>query len=287
MTPRVGAFTRIYDPSAGESQPWYINDHCFMRGDDGVWHMYGITHAEPARPLAETSLAHATAHTLTQSPWVKQPFALQADPLWHETHLWAPHVIRHQGLYWMYYCAGGVAHEQYRIHLATSPDLWHWTRHAANPMVVDGFDARDPMILQLDAQWVMYYTATAQPGGGHHVVACVTSDDLLHWRHRRHVYIDATTGREGGPCESPFVVRRGAWFYLFIGPRRDYRCTGVYRSADPFHWSKVHQVAELPAHAAEVAVDSDGQYYISHCGWGQGGLYLAPLHWHDQEDKAG
>jgi beta-fructofuranosidase len=283
MVLRVGAFKRIYDPSVGEPQPWYINDHCFVRGADGTWHMYGITHTEPAQPLAETCLAHATAHSLTQSPWVKQPFALQADSAWHETHLWAPHVIHHAGLYWMYYCAGGRQHERYRIHLATSPDLWRWTRHTANPMVVDGFDARDPMVLRLAEQWVMYYTATVQPNGGHHVVACVTSDDLVHWGNTRHVFIDDTAGREGGPCESPFVVHRAPWFYLCIGPRGGYNRTVVYRSSDPFYWAPAHQVAEFPAHAAEIIIDADEQYYVSHCGWGQGGLYLAPLDWHDNE----
>jgi sucrose-6-phosphate hydrolase SacC (GH32 family) len=284
MALRIGALQRIYDPSVGEHQPWYINDHCFIHGEDGVWHMYGITHAEPACPLDETCLAHATTPSLTRAPWVKQPFALQADRTWHETHLWAPHVIHHAGLYWMYYCAGGVEHARYRIHVATSTDLWHWTRHAANPMVVDGFDARDPMVLQLEDQWLMYYTATSQPAGGKHVVACVTSRDLVHWGNKRHVFVDATTGTAGGPCESPFVVRRGVWFYLFIGPREAYSHTVVYRSADPFHWTIAHQVAEIPAHAVEVVIDRTGQEYVSHCGWGQGGLYLAPLHWHTQED---
>ena len=25
-------------------------------------------------------------------------------------------------------------------------------------------------------------------------------------------------------------------------------------------------------------------WYVSHCGWYQGGVYLAPLTWHDGED---
>ena len=60
----AGEFVPIYDPSVGEDEPWYINDHTFVRGPDGTWHMFGITHAEPADPLDERHFAHATAPAL-------------------------------------------------------------------------------------------------------------------------------------------------------------------------------------------------------------------------------
>ena len=75
----AGTFQPIYDPSVGESTNWYINDHCFYYGPDG-WHLYGITHAEPANPLDERNFAHATAWSLTQLPWSKQNFALTYNP---------------------------------------------------------------------------------------------------------------------------------------------------------------------------------------------------------------
>jgi hypothetical protein len=34
----AGKFTEIYDPKAGEKEPWCINDHTFARGPDGTWH---------------------------------------------------------------------------------------------------------------------------------------------------------------------------------------------------------------------------------------------------------
>ncbi len=40
------------------------------------------------------------------------------------------------------------------------------------------------------------------------------------------------------------------------------------------------------AHAAEVVRDIEGNWYVSHCGWGQGGVYLSPLYWDDDLDKA-
>lgn len=280
-----GPFVKIYDPSVGEQKPWYINDHCFIRAKDGTWHMFGITHEEPARPMEEIHLAHATAKTLLQQPWDKQPFALTVatNPPWNEVHLWAPYVIYNEGLYYMYYCAGDKDHTKYKIHLATSPDLETWTRSPKNPMVVDGYDARDPFVLRVNGKWVMYYDATSNPKRGNHVVAFVTSDDLLSWTNRGIAFTDPETGTGAGGTESPFVVQRGKKFYLFIGPRGGYDGTDVFLSENPFHWDIANKVGHLPAHAAEVVRDEKGNWYVSRAGWGRGGLYLAPLIWKNRE----
>jgi arabinan endo-1,5-alpha-L-arabinosidase len=45
-------------------------------------------------------------------------------------------------------------------------------------------------------------------------------------------------------------------------------------------------VGHFPAHAAEIVQDTDGKWYVSRAGWGQGGLYLAPLIWMDNEQKS-
>ena len=283
-----GAFVKIYDPSVGEQEPWYINDHCFIQAKDGIWHMFGITRQEPARPLEEIHFAHATAKSLLQQPWDKQPFALTAatEAPWHEVHLWAPHVICSSNLYYMFYCAGARDSKKYKIHLATSPDLETWTRSPRNPMVVDGFDARDPFVLRVANQWAMYYCATSKPEGGNHVVAFVTSTDLLTWTNRGVAFTDPSVGTSGGPTESPFVVTRGQSYYLFIGPRGNYDGTDVFVSQDPFHWDIQNKVGHIPAHAAEVVQDNDGQWYVSRAGWGRGGLYLAPLTWNPSDAPA-
>lgn len=277
----VGEFERIYDPSVGEKEQWYINDHCFIMADDGTWHLFGITDEEPASPSEENIFAHATADKLTQTPWQKHHSALSVDPNFGEKHLWAPHLIQHESLYYMYYCAGDDDNSKYKIHLATSKDLYNWQRHPANPMIVDGYDARDPYVFRVNDKWVMYYTATSEPTGGNHVVCCRTSDDLLHWQDRRIVFTDPSTGTWGGPTESPTIVRRGKNYYLFIGPRDNYTTTCVYRSENPFKWTIDQEIARINSHAAEVIRDVDGSWYVSHCGWGQGGVYLAPLKWND------
>jgi beta-xylosidase len=196
----------------------------------------------------------------------------------------------------MFVCGGGPSPEEYRIHLAVSDDGTRWERHAANPLVVDGYEARDPMVLRVGDRWVMYYTATDAPAGGHHVVIATESHDLLHWEGRHIVYRDPTSGTGAGPTESPFVVERGGRYHLLIGPdwerlkasldagRYDpstYRRTRVLVSDDPLHFELADQVTTIDAHAPEVVVDAEGRSWITHCGWGQGGVYVPPLTWDD------
>ncbi|MFE0027979.1 family 43 glycosylhydrolase [Amycolatopsis sp. NPDC059021] len=273
----VGKFEKIYDPSVGEKEPWYLNDHTFIQDTRGTWHVFGITHAEPADPEHEIVFAHATAPEL-HGPWTKQPFALTVDPAYGETHLWAPHVIRVGGTYHMFYCGGGKDNTKSAINVATSRDLFHWTRYPGGSLFTDGYDARDPYVIRINGRWVLFYTGNTEPTGGHHLVLYRTSYDLRHWSERKTAYVSPETGTWGGPTESPFVVRHGRYWYLFTGPRLAYAGTDVYRSTDPLHFENANLVAHFESHAAEVIRDDD-DWYVSHAGWGQGGLYLAPLTW--------
>ncbi|MGH3505135.1 MAG: family 43 glycosylhydrolase, partial [Nocardioidaceae bacterium] len=253
----AGEFAKIYDPSVGEDEPWYINDHTFVRAHDGTWHMFGSTHAEPADPQDEDHFAHATAPSL-HGPWTKRRYALDVDPEYGETHLWAPYVLAHDGVYYMFYAGGGPDHTQSEINLATSTDLYHWKRHSGGPLFRDGFEARDPMVLKVGDHWVMYYCATDDPAGGHHVVAYRVSDDLVQWGARHIAYTSPDTGTGAGDTESPFVVHRHGRYYLFVGPcgayaggSRSYTCTDVFESKDPLHFDKSHHVGRIDAHAPE------------------------------------
>lgn len=39
-----------------------------------------------------------------------------------------------------------------------------------------------------------------------------------------------------------------------------------------------------PPERAEVIRDG-GDWFVSHCGWGQGGVYLAPLSWSEAQTQ--
>lgn len=275
--PSAGSFARIYDPSPSPDMPWYINDHTVLRDQDGLWHLIGITHAEPRAPSDERELAHATSPTLTTPTWTRQPPALVVDEAAGESVLWAPYVLFHDGVYHMYYSAGGEP-AAFQIKHATSSDLWSWQRDA-EPLFLDGAYARDPHVMRIGAQWVMYYTATSEPDGGNYVVAYRTSRDLVRWSKRKIAYRDPIVGREAGNTESPQIVARPEGYYLFIGPRIDlYVSTEVFFSRDPFHFQQT-PLTWIEAHAPEILQDLDGSQWITRCGWDQGGVDIAPLTW--------
>lgn len=273
----VGAtpFVQVYDPSVGEAGPWYLNDHTFVQDDEGLWHLFGITHPEPSNDQDETTFAHATAPS-PQGPWTKRAPALTADPAYGETHLWAPHVIKDGSTYYMFYAGGGPDAANSAISMATSTDLYTWVRHPGGPLFRDGYEARDPMVARVGTQWVMYYTATSEPGGGNHVVAYRTSTDLVHWGARSIAFTDPSSGRGAGNTESPFVVFAEGTWHLFLGPRGGYDGTDVFCGPDPFHFSADQLCGHVFSHAAEV-VRAEGRWWISQAGWGRRGVWLAGL----------
>jgi hypothetical protein len=277
----AGEFTTFF----AAEEPWCVNDHTFIQGPDKTWHLFGITHPKPLIWEKDPGhqLAHATAKTLLQVPWQAQPFAVKRD--WEKNReyvLWAPYVLRHEGKYYMFVCVGDQDTHRYRIHLLTSTDLKEWARSPDNPMVIDGFDGRDPFVMRVGDQWVLYYTANSTPECGNHLVACVTSKDLVHWSNRQVVFTHPRAGSFGGPTESPFIVRRGESYYLFVC---DNEWTDVYVSRDPFHWDFDQKNTRILAHASEIVRDTDGKWFISHAGWTSGPLRIAPLKWKDGLDQ--
>ncbi|WP_031469886.1 family 43 glycosylhydrolase [Sciscionella sediminilitoris] len=283
MRLNVGDFTRIYDPSPDFGAPWYVNDHCVIRDPDGEWHLYGINHAEPSDPDGETTFLHATA-TDIKGPWHTRETALTLDPNYYgERHLWAPHVIRADRKYWMFYNAGGDDPTREAINLATSEDLYHWTRHPGGPLFRDGYSARDPMVTWTGDQWTMYYCGNDDPLGGHFAVVYRCSDDLIHWGDRKIAFTSEFTGQGfNSPTESPFVVKEEDHWYLFIGPCGRYQptpdgfvCTAVYESDNPWEFPRDHLITKIGSHAAEIIENR----WITSCGAGQGGVFLAELSW--------
>ncbi|MGC0328340.1 hypothetical protein RKD23_001330 [Streptomyces sp. SAI-170] len=275
----AGQFSYVYDPSTSAG-PRYLNDHTLIKVQDR-WHLFGIVgdsapRGESPDSAAEVSFAHASAPS-PYGPWTTHADALTVDPSYFgEAHLWAPHVVEAGGRYWMFYAAGGDAGAA--INLATSTDLFTWTREPSGPLF-RGLAARDPMVVRVGGEWVMYYTELSGPGG-RHIVAHRRSADLLHWSEPGTAFTDPSTAATVSVTESPYVVERDGWYYLFIGPRGGYEGTDVLASRDPFRFGLDGYAGHAPGHAVEVLADGD-TWYASAAGWFRNGLYVAPLHWRD------
>ncbi|MEV0785853.1 family 43 glycosylhydrolase [Streptomyces sp. NPDC050423] len=273
----AGPFTHVYDPST-PGRRRYLNDHTLIKAN-GRWHLFSIV-GDSAPPgeapdsAAEFAFAHASAPD-PHGPWTTHPDALTVDPSYHgEEHLWAPHVVEADGTFWMFYAAGGQ--DGAAINLATSADLFSWTRVPSGPLF-RGLVARDPMVLRIGGEWVMYYTELSGPGG-RHIVSFRRSDDLVRWSEPGTAYTDETTEATVSVTESPFVVERDGWYYLLIGPRNGYEGTDVLASRDPFHFALDGYAGHVPGHAVEPVADGQ-EWYASAAGWFQQGLHLAPLSW--------
>jgi Glycosyl hydrolases family 43 len=274
-TPATGDRITLFDTG----KDWYFNDHTVIYDNaTKKWHLFGISHAMPARSTDERAFGHLVGDSLVPKDgkkWSKLPDALTAAP--DETYIWAPHVILVGDLYYMFYAAGTGDERAQQIRYATSTDLNTWTRRGT--ILTDGWAARDPMVIRYHDQWVLYYTATTTPSGGNHIVAYKTSTDLVTWSTRKTALDHPGTGAVGGPTESPFVVNRGDWWYLFVCCDGPYDGTRVYRSRDPLHFEYGDPAGAVTAHAAEVVVDTDGRWYATDAGWGQNGVYLRALTW--------
>ncbi|GMA15324.1 glycosyl hydrolase family 32 (plasmid) [Deinococcus metallilatus] len=289
--PRIASpFVHLYDPNLarpGDDRNWYTNDHTVFRGQDGLWHATGICGVRPADPFAgEQVFFHARGASLEQGGWEECPPTLRADHWRGERFLWAPHVVRQGGRYVMAYAAGGPrvtpehpegVCDHYGLYFAHSEDGEHWARHPLNPIFREPGHARDPMLLQVEDGWRMYYTGVMGEEDRRGAVRMRRSPDLEHWSGAQVVNVQPGPHDFGRDAESPFVVEREGVYYLFVcRAMSSYRDTRVYASHDPARFEQ--EVARLAVHAAEVVQDGDS-YYITDTGWDKCGLYAARLEW--------
>ncbi len=280
--PVMGPSVHIFDQSAGETRAWYINDHCLVKGPDGKYHLFGITHEKEIVPpaWAEHTFAHASSAEPLQVPWEKHARVLEVDKGLGETHLWAPHVIEKDGLYYMFY-AGGGGHWDSMINVAVSRDLFSWERPAGNPRFRDFYDARDPMVIRHGDEYLLYYCKTHGKKDYRSTVALRRSRDLIHWSEPEFALVLSDYPRliNSGHTESPYLFEHGGKFYLAVcSPFYHYRLTRIFVSDNPYRFDEKNEITSFIAHCAEIPEFAD-QWYVSHAGWFYDGVYLAPISW--------
>lgn len=288
--PRVGGeYVPVYRPAGdhfpGPDSPsfrsgqwyddWVPNDHCVLKGPDGRWHAFGITHPAVegcAIHEGEWLSFHAVAppgrlrEVLRDGAWKDAPKVLPPSERPGErleNHV--PFIVLRDGVYHMLYGPK-------EIRLALSTDLYHWEPRGT--LFVGGDSTRDPCVLRHEGRYLVVYV-TGQS------LLVRESPDLLHWSDDE---VEIFRMARPGAPESPVLLAYEDWFYLFWciwddthGPY-DHR-TFVYRSRDPLDFHGCGPVAELAAHAPEVFQDEEGAWFISSAEWPHRGVSIAPLAW--------
>lgn len=281
-------------PDLGELQygPEHeVVDHAFWQGQDGAWHCLAcVRSTRVGRVLYEWEGA-----SLTQENWTPLGIAMRADRACGESvndwmgeeWLQAPHVIEHDGQYWMFYGAHNSELGECQICLATSPDGRTFTRHrdaqGHSRVFIGPGEARDPMVLRVGEEWVCYYCGHDTGKRRPCKVYARTSADLIRWSAFREVsWGGFTSGTGFWSTECPFVVHLDGYYYLFrTSEYRPPARTHVYRSTDPFDFglgTDEKWITTLRVAAPEV-VQVGNQYYISSVEDLKGGIQLFKLKW--------
>ena len=144
-------------------------------------------------------VGHATSTDLTS--WQVHADALGPSGGWDDLAIWTGSTVRgDDGVWYLFYTAlstRGHGVKDQRIGLATSGDLFTWTRVGDRPAVVadprwyrtldDDVTAsetwRDPFVQRTDDEWQMLITARVAGGRprADGVLGCARSADLVHW----------------------------------------------------------------------------------------------------------
>jgi hypothetical protein len=207
---------------------------------NGTYHIFHI--GDPRRGWmhgGETDFVHATSDDLVH--WTRQPRLDLRHPDWSRSNLWSPSIYAENGVYYMFYTGvewgpevdsihSEPAYNWQRIGLAVSWDLRTWTPAVGDGMVLDGpshdlypwsaygshgtwrNDCRDPFVLHTDGGYVLFAAVRLYDGEtlGPMAIAVAHSENLLEWTWGG--YLPVT---QGAKAESPNVIRRGRYYYLF------------------------------------------------------------------------
>lgn len=262
----------------------YVNDHTLIY--NGKWHLIGIT-SKKGLPTLERYFVYAVGDDLSHK------FKEKSKIIDNGTLAWAPSVIEHNSLYYMFYGPSPTK-------LAVSYDFGDWFGQEiyinANPPMSCH---RDHFVLKVgDDEWVMYVTGVKE---GKSCISCLKSNDLINWQFFGYALTSGDNSEinpSWGAFESPFVVNKDNGFYLFTTytdcSKDTYHNTLVFFSENPYSFGcydgeksfstcAVKPIAKLYCHAPEIIIEN-GEYYITSCGWRKsaftkGSVKIAKLIW--------
>lgn len=281
------------DNAVAETPFRFVKDFSIIPGPDGRWHLFSITGEfvdnhdwEPdGQERAFSHLSSPDLHTWTVHPPVlsiTDDTYPDGEEHYQDRNVWAPHVIEHEGLYYLFYTSVNEAMSQ-SISLATSPDLFEWTPHEQNPVFTlesadwahwfrDSWsDCRDPMVLEAEGRFYLYVTAHAKEAvdGQKGIVAVSTSDDLVSWSTGR------IAVRGDNAMESPHVWKTGDRYHMTVSAGGH----GTYISDDPASGWRRQAFPRPDVAAVETHIETSRGYAEEAVPLGDGTHLVAVLTW--------
>jgi predicted GH43/DUF377 family glycosyl hydrolase len=165
--PRSPIFTRSDAPGApdeaGATGP-------FVWQEGGTYYLFYFGTTEAGYEGGRKTMNLATSTDLTTwTRYAGNPVVEPAGDGWRRDAIWHPHVVRVDGLYYLFFNASGVVdgHAEETIGYATSPDLFTWTVHDEHSPILAGsrtpgaWDASgragDPSLYRVGDTWFMAY----------------------------------------------------------------------------------------------------------------------------------
>lgn len=278
------------NPDLGEytSEDQQPVDFGVWQAADGTWQLWScIRHTKCG---GHTRLFHRwEGQRLTDADWRPMGIAMESDPKLGEDAggLQAPHVVRHEGLYWMAYG------DWNRICFATSQDGKTFRRVIqANGKTGlfgegPGANTRDPMLIKINGLWHCYYTALPHRRG---YGFCRTSPDLRTWSPSCVVSYGGHLGPHPWWNECPHVVEVRPREFVYF--RNQFYGRGmknwVYYSRNPLDFGIDHDddlVCSLRVAAPEI-IHHEGKHYIASLTGELDGIRIARLRWMRMGDAA-
>ena len=228
---------------------WHA-DMCLIQDKLGRWHCIGISQPD-------CSMFHAVSDKLDGRYRYLSRIGTD-DPL--IKFMWAPHVIwKDQKTALLYYFHFSKTSQSIRVLVSHDPKLERWEPYTgaevkSNLMFQEVGD-RDPCVFYDSSEkcYLMYYASTGP-------IKVRKSHDMLQWSDS--IVVVDTPPAPYGCGESPFVIKKGSWYFLFVSGV-DYGRVSVYASKNPFYFgdARKDRLYEISGHAPEI-VQLGGSDYI-------------------------
>ena len=233
--------------------------------DGDRFHLFATRAATVWPSGTEIEFQHASSVDLVD--WTTHDPIDLRRPVVAETEIWAPHVVHHEGHWWMFYTGvvyvrGEQMHNVQRIVSAVSDDLHTW--HPTS-MVIEGDptfsswgtarpwgdDLRDPMLWAHEDGWLLF--ATVRMHDERQAIAVASSSDLQEWTWMGPLEVTA-----GTVAESPSLAHYRERHWLIWTARNGLRAASAVAPEGPYRPEEL----EVPGFAAESLGLADGSLLL-------------------------